>query len=48
MSDEERKELEKLRREVYLCSLGDRPMCPAVRVLRRLEELEKKEREDEP
>jgi len=44
LDDDERKELAALRHYDYMCSLGDRPMSPAVAKLRRLMELEARER----
>lgn len=44
MTAKEREELEQLRKQVELCSLGDRPHSPAVATLRRLFELEAFER----
>lgn len=45
MTPAEQEELAALRRYDELCSLGDRPMSPAVAKLRRLMELEALERE---
>ncbi len=45
MTTAEQEELAALRRYDGLCSLGDRPMSPAVAKLRRLMELEALERE---
>lgn len=45
MTSAEQEELAALRRYDELCSLGDRPMSPAVAKLRRLMELEALERE---
>jgi hypothetical protein len=39
MTPAEREELSALRREVELCSMGDRPHSPAAATLRRLWEL---------
>mgnify|MGYP007026564408 FL=1 len=46
MTPAEQEELAALRRYDELCSLGDRPMSPAVAKLRRLMELEAAERDD--
>lgn len=47
MTADEREELEVLKREDYLCSLGDRPMSMSAEKLRRLMELEAKLRKEE-
>lgn len=45
MTDAEKQELSRLRQYMALCSLGDRPHAPSVAKLRRLWELEDKERQ---
>jgi len=42
----EKEELEQLRRYVEDCSLGDRPISPAAQKLKRLWELEERERKE--
>ncbi len=44
LDEYEQEELEALQKEMQLCSLGDRPPSPSVRMLRRLMELEAKAR----
>lgn len=46
MSDSEREELEELRREMHLNSLGDRPHSMAAEKLRRMIQLEAQETKD--
>lgn len=43
-TDEDQRELDKLREHVRLCSLGDRPQHPGVEKMRRLDELEQRAR----
>lgn len=47
LTPEEMEELDRLRQEFYLRSLGDRPSSPAASKIRRKIELEKKTRETE-
>lgn len=46
MTPAERDELSALRREVELCSMGDRPHSPAVATMRRLWELRELEMDE--